>query len=104
MYKRQEFILFKKARYRVAQRVRLFIKGVKNAVFETLFIDSFRVKMQKFLHFCTKLSIFETRGVSNCWSKAGASTKLRHQDPRSNFNRIFRLFFSKKSAAKGVDF
>ena len=27
---------------------------------------------------------------------------MRHQDPRSNFNRFFRLNFFEKSAAKGV--
>ena len=72
----KELISFKKARYRVAQRVRLFNGWSIFSVFETLLIDSFHVKMQKFLHFYAIFAVFETHGVSNCGSKAGVELKF----------------------------
>ena len=80
---------FKKARYRVAQRVRTFLKCLKNIVFEALFIDSFRVKMQKFLHFLLFSAVFETLGVSNCGSKAGVELKF---DTRILGRILFEFF------------
>ena len=59
----KEEVSFKKARYRVAQRVLLFKGALNFSVFETLFIDSFRVKMQKFLQKLQFLHIFEARAA-----------------------------------------
>ena len=100
----KECSLFKKARYRVAQRGCSFKEKSIFSVFETLFIDSFRVKMQKFLHFLRFFAVFEARLASISRSKAGALAKLGHQDPRSKFIRFFVDFLFKKSAAKAVSF
>ena len=67
----KECVSFKKARYRVAQRVRLFIRGAFFSVFEALFIGAFRVKSVLFSLFSAFFAVFETRGVSNCGSKGG---------------------------------
>ena len=51
--------------------------------------------MQKFLHFCLNLGVFETRVVSKAGSKAGVELKFDTWILGRILFKFFRIFFGK---------